>query len=205
MISQGMGLAVVAGFGAVMLTASAVRRRAPGLDQFLVANRSVGTVVGAMSVASTWIWAPALFIAAQKAYQQGLPGLMWFTVPNVGCLVLFAFVASRIREVFPQGYTLPQYVATRFNARTHVAYLFCFLALQICSMGVQLIAGAALLNAMSGSSLHGRRGGSGCHLHVIFTDRRPQVLDSHRSVADGDHHRGDGRARSCSGNQRRRQ
>lgn len=151
MISQGAALGIVAGFGAAMFTASAVRRRAPGLDLFLVANRSVGTIVGAMSVASTWIWAPALFIAAQKAYQQGLPGLMWFTVPNVGCLVLFAFLASRIRKIFPRGYTLPEYIATRFDAKTHVVYLFSFLALQVCSMGVQLIAGAALLKAMSGT------------------------------------------------------
>jgi Na+/proline symporter len=150
MISQGTTLAVVTTFGAAMFAASAVRRRSTGLDLFLVAQRSVGMLVGAVSVASTWVWAPALFIAAQKAYQQGLPGLMWFTVPNVGCLVLFAFLASRIRQVFPEGYTLPQYIASRFDTRTHGVYLLSFLSLQVCSLAVQLIAGASLLNAMSG-------------------------------------------------------
>ncbi|MFC1859946.1 hypothetical protein ACFL9U_18230 [Thermodesulfobacteriota bacterium] len=150
MITQGTALAIVTTFGAAMLIASAVRRRTSGVDIFLVAERSVGTIVGAISVASTWIWAPALFIAAQKAFQQGLPGLMWFTVPNVGCLVLFAFLATRIRHIFPEGYTLPQYIASRFDTKTHCIYLFSFLSLQVCSLGVQLIAGAAILNAMAG-------------------------------------------------------
>ncbi|MDM8549990.1 hypothetical protein QUF72_07940 [Desulfobacterales bacterium HSG2] len=76
MISHTLTLAIVITFGTAMFTTSAVRRRSGGLDRFLVTDRSVGTWIGAMSVASTWIWAPALFIAAQKAYQQGLPGLM---------------------------------------------------------------------------------------------------------------------------------
>ena len=150
MISQILTFAIVATFGAGMLTASSVRRRTGSLERFLVADRSVGTLVGAMSVATTWIWAPALFLAAQKAFQQGIAGLMWFTVPNVGCLILFAFLASRIRKIFPKGYTLPEYIALRFDAKTHRIYLFSFLSLQVCSLGVQLIAGAALLNTMSG-------------------------------------------------------
>ena len=147
MIPQYATLTMVIVFGAAMFTVSAVNRRAKGLNLFLVADRSVGVWAGAMSAAFTWIWAPALFIASQKAYEQGLPGLMWFTVPNVGCLILFAFIAPRIRKVFPNGYTLPQYIASRFDTPTHLVYLFCFLSLQICSLAVQLIAGAAMLQA----------------------------------------------------------
>ncbi len=152
MISQLTTLAAVTGFGIAMFTAGAVKRRVIGLDIFLVADRKIGTWTGAMSVASTWIWAPALFIAAQKAYQQGLPGLMWFTVPNVGCLVMFAFIAPRIRRAFSRGYTLPEYVAGRFDKKCHAVYLFSFICLQVCALAVQLIAGAALLNVMSGLS-----------------------------------------------------
>jgi urea-proton symporter len=150
LITKTLTLVMVATFGLAMFAASAVRRRSKGVEVFLVADRSVGTLAGAMSVASTWIWAPALFIAAQKSYQQGLAGLFWFTAPNVGCLIFFAFLANRIRKVFPAGYTLPQYIAERFDTKTHCIYLFSFLCLQICSLGVQLIAGAALLSAMGG-------------------------------------------------------
>ena len=150
MVSPLTALTALMSFGIVMFIIGAVRRQPDSLNIFLVANRNIGTWVGALSVASTWIWAPALFIAAQKAFQQGLPGLMWFTVPNVGCLVMFAFIAPRIRNAFPKGYTLPQYIAHRFDTKTHAVYLFAFLCLQICSLAVQLIAGAALFNTISG-------------------------------------------------------
>lgn len=148
--SRATTFTVMAVFTAGMFIIGAARRRSSTPDIFLVADRSVGVFTGALSVASTWIWAPALFVAAQKAYQQGLPGMMWFTVPNVGCLVFFAFLARRITRIFPGGYTLPQYVALRFDARTHLVYLLAFVVLQVCSLGVQLIAGAALLDAMCG-------------------------------------------------------
>jgi Na+/proline symporter len=149
-MSQTTALVMVILFGIAMFLTTIVRRNTKSIEVFLAADRSVGVITGALSVASTWIWAPSLFVAAQKAYQEGLPGLMWFTVPNVGCLILFAFVAPRIRNVFPKGYTLPEYIASRFDAKTHIVYLFCFLSLQICSMAVQLIAGAALLTTISG-------------------------------------------------------
>ncbi|QTA78378.1 Na+/solute symporter family protein [Desulfonema limicola] len=150
MMSQTMTLTVLAVFGMTAFITGAVHRYASNLERFLAARRSVGMFTGALSVAATWIWAPALFLAAQKAYEQGIAGLMWFTLPNVGCLILFAFLAVRIRRFFPRGYTFPQYIASRFDIKTHAVYVFTFLSLQICSLGVQLIAGAAMLNAMSG-------------------------------------------------------
>ena len=149
-MSQTLVLSILSSFGLVMFTASLVRRYSGGIDLFLVSRRSVGTLVGGMSVAATWIWAPSLFLAAQKSFQQGLPGIMWFTIPNVACLVVFAFLAARIRRVFPRGYTLPEYIASRYDRKTHIVYLLSFLSLQVCSLAVQLIAGAAMLVSLSG-------------------------------------------------------
>ncbi|MBM3300255.1 MAG: hypothetical protein FJY85_09900, partial [Deltaproteobacteria bacterium] len=150
-MSSGEVLSILTSFGVVMLVVSLIRRYSRGIELFLVSKRSVGLIVGAMSVAATWIWAPSLFLAAQKAFQQGLPGVMWFTAPNVACLMVFAVLAARIRRVFPRGYTLPEYIALRYDRKTHLMYLFCFLVLQICSLAVQLIAGAAMLASMSGT------------------------------------------------------
>lgn len=150
-MSQTLVISIITSFGLVMLVANLVRRYSRGLELFLVAERSVGTVIGGMGVAAAWIWAPSLFLASQKSFQQGLPGIFWFTVPNVASLVLFAFVARRIRKVFPRGYTLPEYVAYRFDGKTHFVYLFSFLSLQVCSFAVQLIAGASMLKSLSGT------------------------------------------------------
>ncbi|MGE4352204.1 MAG: hypothetical protein AB7E52_08460, partial [Bdellovibrionales bacterium] len=42
---------------------------------FMAAGRQVPWWLGAVSLAITWIWAPALFISAQQAYQNGLAGV----------------------------------------------------------------------------------------------------------------------------------
>ena len=103
-----------------------------------------------MSIAASWIWAPALFIASQKAYEQGIAGLFWFTFPNVMALVVFAPLALRIRERFPSGYTLPQFMGSRHGRSVHVLYLIQFFGLQICSFAVQILAGSALIGTMTG-------------------------------------------------------
>jgi Na+/proline symporter len=41
-------------------------------DGFLVANRNVNWILGGASIAASWIWAPALFVSVQMAYQKGL-------------------------------------------------------------------------------------------------------------------------------------
>ena len=73
---------------------------------FLVADRKVGFMKSGFSTAATWIWAPALFIASQKAYQQGLPGVFWFTFPNILCLCIFAYFAHYLRKKFKRDASL---------------------------------------------------------------------------------------------------
>ena len=48
----------------------------------------------AASIASTWVWAPALFVASSKAFLTGATGFLWFLIPNVLTLVLFAVIAT---------------------------------------------------------------------------------------------------------------
>lgn len=67
-------------------------------DGFLVANRNVGWILGGFSIAASWIWAPALFVSVQMAYQKGLAGIFWFTLPNILSLTIFAFLGPRIRK-----------------------------------------------------------------------------------------------------------
>src|SRR5450631_3433839 len=68
-------------------------------DGFMAAGRKVPWWLGAVSIAITWIWAPALFVSVQQAYQQGLPGIFWFTFPNILALVIIAPLAVRIRRL----------------------------------------------------------------------------------------------------------
>lgn len=123
-------------------------------DGFLVADRKVGWGVGGTSIAASWIWAPALFVSVQMAYQSGVAGIFWFTFPNVIALAIFAFLAPRIRDRLPEGYTLPQYIKFRLESeRTHKVYLFPYFFYQLMAVTVQLFAGGSLVSLLTGIPL----------------------------------------------------
>jgi SSS family transporter len=150
------GLIFLAVYGAAIISLTTWIARRHTLDKvdFLLASRKLGVLPAAMSISSSWIWAPALFVAAQKAYEQGLAGVFWFTFPNFLALVVFAPFAFRIRKRLPLGYTLPQYMRLRHGRGVHVLYLIQFSGLQICSYAVQILAGATLIETVTGLSFH---------------------------------------------------
>lgn len=117
---------------------------------FLLSNRKVGFILGAVSVATAWVWAPALFVASQKAYEQGLPGLFWFTFPNMMALVLFSFLATKAKSVFPRGFTLPELMRVRFGKKVQLIYMATILLIQVYSVILQVTAALLMLNLVTG-------------------------------------------------------
>lgn len=146
------GLIVLVIYTVVMLVITRLfSKPALNAESFHVANRKIGTWQGAMSIAATWIWAPALFTSAEKAYVNGWPGLFWFLAPNVLCLLLFIPFAKRIREQMPQGITLSAYMAQKYHSRAvHDIYLLALATLAVLSTAVQLLAGAKIMAIITG-------------------------------------------------------
>ncbi|MCF7906036.1 hypothetical protein K9L63_02505 [Candidatus Gracilibacteria bacterium] len=156
-ISSATGYAFLALFGLGMLAITyffARLKRSHTKDDFLVADRKVGWFIGGSSIAASWIWAPALFISVQMAYEKGLAGIFWFTAPNILALAIFAFLAPRIRELLPEGYTLPQFIKWRLQSeRAHKIYLFPYFFYQLMAVTVQLFAGGSLISLLTGIPL----------------------------------------------------
>ncbi len=156
-ISQSAGYSFLVSFGTVMLLITYIFSRWKKWhtkDGFLVANREVGWFVGSSSIAASWIWAPALFVSVQLAYQKGLAGIFWFTFPNIIALAIFALLAPRIRKLLPEGYTLPQYIRHRLQSdKIHKIYLFPYFFYQLMAVTVQLFAGGSLLSLLTGIPL----------------------------------------------------
>lgn len=149
------GIIVIAVYTVLMLGVTVFfSRKSRNADDFHVANRNLGTWQSAMSIAATWIWAPALFTSAEKAYSNGIPGLFWFLVPNVLCLILFIPFAKRIRERMPNGITLSDFMATTYKSeKVRKVYLGQLSLLSILSTGVQLLAGGKILSVITGIPL----------------------------------------------------
>ena len=121
-----------------------------GKEGFLLGDRNIGTLPMALSIASTWIWAPALFVSAQQAYENGYVGLLYFLVPNVLTLIIFIPFAKRLRKSFPAGYSLMGYMGKTYSNRVRGVYLFQMTALSLLSTVVQIVAGGTVISVLTG-------------------------------------------------------
>lgn len=136
----------------VMLgTTMLMTKKENNIERFCVGNRNIGWFVSALSIAATWIWAPALFTSTENAYTKGFAGLFWFLVPNVLCLIVFIPFAKKIREEMPNGITLSGYMYEKYHSKAvRNTYLFQLGALSALSTGVQLLAGSKILSMLTG-------------------------------------------------------
>jgi len=153
--STGYWLLLIYGIFMIAITYFFARwKKYKTIQGFLVAERNVSWWLGAASIAASWIWAPALFVSVQMAYEKGLPGIFWFTFPNIIALLLFIFLAPKIREKLPYGYTLPQWIKHRLKSeKVHKMYLFPYFFYQLMAVTVQLFAGGSLLYLITGIPL----------------------------------------------------
>jgi SSS family transporter len=146
-------LILTAGYIAFMLLVTFIsKQKKETAGDFLVMNRQLGTFRGAFSIAASWIWAPAVFICSQKSFEQGLPGIFWFTAPNILCFFVFVPIALRVRQLLPEGYSMPDYLYTRFgnDAKVHISSLFVYFGYQIGAIIINALAGGVLLNTLTG-------------------------------------------------------
>jgi Na+/proline symporter len=136
-------------FVVMIILVSFLKRLDKNKTTFLVANRNVPWWMAAFSIAATWVWAPSMFVAAEKGYTQGIVGVFWFVVPNVLTLVLFGYFANWMRIKKPEGWTFSDYIREKFSNRTHNMYLVESFGLQTLSFAVQLLAGATIINKLT--------------------------------------------------------
>ena len=145
-------LIVLLAYAAVMpMVTVFMTKKENNIERFCVGNRNTGWMVSALSIAATWIWAPALFTSTENAYTKGFAGFFWFLVPNVLCLMLFIPFAKKIREEMPDGITLSGYMYGKYHSKAvKNIYLFQLGALSALSTGVQLLAGSKILSLLTG-------------------------------------------------------
>jgi SSS family solute:Na+ symporter/sodium/proline symporter len=130
--------------GVSLFRATLVKTKA----DYLVAGRSLPTVVLVFTLLSSWIGAGSLFAGAENAYKNGFAAL-WQAAGGWFGLLLIYFIAPRARK-FAQ-FTIPDLLEARYNQTARV-------------LGV-----IAILFAYVGITSYQFKGG-GDVLHLIFPD-----------------------------------
>ena len=149
--TQAQGWAIIIAYAIAVYTVTFLfTKRSRTKDEFLVANRELGWKLAAPSIAASWIWAPALFVAAQQAYIRGWVGLFYFSLMNIATLAIFGVFMHWLRDKQPFGFTLSGYIRNRFGQRTQNLYLVELIVLAAASFAVQLLAGAGVVTLIAG-------------------------------------------------------
>lgn len=131
-------------------------RKSQESDYFLLMGRGLGVFRGSMSMAVSWIWAPAIFICSLKAYEQGLPGVLWFTLPNILTFFVFAIFAVKMRELLPKGYIVSEIFHYKFPTikSLHWAVAVVTFGYQLGAIIINCVAGAILISLLAGIPFH---------------------------------------------------
>lgn len=132
----------------ILLATKYLTKKSETSFDFLAGNGKINMLPMALSISATWIWAPALFVSAEKAYDNGIVGAFWFIAPNVFTILFFIPFAIKIRKEMPYGYTLSGYMDMKYTPRVRKAYTFQLGALALLSTVVQLLAGGKVLSMM---------------------------------------------------------
>lgn len=178
---------VLAAYAVIMIAATVLMtNKEKSVERFCVGNRNTGWFISALSIAATWIWAPALFTSTENAYTKGFAGLFWFLVPNVLCLIFFIPFARRIRKEMPEGITLSGYMHQKYQSESvKNIYLFQLGALSALSTGVQLLAGSKILSMLTGIPFWIMTVIMGCDCLFVFTVLWNKGFDTDGFYTDG--------------------
>jgi len=115
-----VGYALLAGLGTFMLGVAFTVRSSivRNTHDFIIANRRIGLGFGVGSVIAVWTWSMAVMMSSAQAYTWGTSGLVWFIVPNGLAVMAIVPFALKLRRQMPQGYTIVEFIRSRFQSRT---------------------------------------------------------------------------------------
>lgn len=111
------------------------------IQEFLFANRSLAVLSSGAAISSHWLWAIALFVGPAVAYNWGIIGLLWFAIPNALALITVGAIVTRIRDRYPDGFSLTEYIKENFSAKVAALYQFEFI---VVAFGALLLAFTAI-------------------------------------------------------------
>jgi Na+/proline symporter len=119
-------------------------------DGFIVANRNLGTFQGTMSISAAWIWAPAMFISCLQGYVNGYSAVFWMVLGNFFSIVLFGYLTPKIRERFPNGFTLSGLMRDTYSPRVQFIFVIEMLMLTLGALSVNMLAGSMAISTITG-------------------------------------------------------
>ncbi|WP_115131378.1 sodium:solute symporter family protein [Synechococcus sp. N26] len=129
------------------------RRGQGNADDYMLAGRNIGLALSTATLMASWVTGNTTLLAPEFGYKTGLWGMFSYALAGLG-LILFAPLASRIKQLMPNGRTSGDFIRLRYG---RLAWWVFMLITAIYTLGflmTQAMGAGLLLQALSGFNYH---------------------------------------------------
>ena len=124
-----------------------------GLNNYLTANRSVGLFSLSTSLIASALGAWILFGPASAATWGGIGAVIGYALGTAFPMIFLIFLGKKIRNEFPNGSTLIEFLRKRFKKSLFKLILFMSIFYMFIFLCAEVTAVAVLINYISGTAL----------------------------------------------------
>jgi len=153
-ISQSYALVIVIIISIIFLSIGIIySRNFQGLKNYLTANRNIGFASLTTSLTASALGAWILFGPASASSWGGLGAIIGYSLGTAFPMFFFIYLGKKIREEFPKGSTLIEFLRKKFGKSLFklilimtIFYMFIFLCAEVTAVAI-------LINYISGTEL----------------------------------------------------
>ena len=153
----GLDLAIILAYFALMLAIGVyASRRQRGTEDYFVAGRRMGVFSVTCLWLSSWIGGASISGTASRAYSMGITAIWYVLIISFG-LVIYGLVMAKPAKKLSNKFhnvTFPDFIENRYDTKTRVATTVTTVLAYIAYTASQFVAGAGILNALTGWPLY---------------------------------------------------
>ena len=124
-----------------------------GLNNYLVANRSIGTLSLITSIVASYLCACILFVPESAATLVVIGAVILYSVGTAFPLFILIYLGKKFRTSYPQGKSIIEIIRLRFGPNLYKLILVFSIFYMTIFLIAEVTAVAFLINYISGTEL----------------------------------------------------
>ena len=154
LLSQSYTIILIAFISALFLIVGIVySKKYQDINNYLVANRSVGTFSLTTSLVASALGAWILFGPASAATWGGIGAVIGYSLGTAFPLFILVYLGKKFRKSYPKGKTLIEVIRLRFGSKLFKLILFLSIFYMTIFLIAEVTAVSTLVNYISGTDL----------------------------------------------------
>ena len=129
------------------------RRGQGNADDYMLAGRNIGLALSTATLMASWVTGNTTLLAPEFGYKTGLWGMFSYALAGLG-LILFAPLASRIKQLMPNGRTSGDFIRLRYGRLAWWVFMLITAVYTLGFLMTQAMGAGLLLQALSGFDFH---------------------------------------------------